>query len=164
AVFHFSAARQRGLRLMTRQHALVVEQVSVIRGGRQLVDDVSLQVAPGKMLAIIGANGAGKSTLLSAILNDPAADQGSVTFAGRKIADYPRQERACAVAFLAQATVLTFPFAVREVIALGRSPHGSGREVDQAIIRQAARAVDIEFLLDRPYTRLSGGEKQRVQL
>src|SRR5699024_10439047 len=140
-VFHFPAARQRGLRLMTRQQALVVEQVSVMRGGRTLVDDVSLRVAPGEMLAIIGANGAGKSTVRSAILIDPAADQGSVTLAGRKMVDYPRQERARRMAFLAQATVLPFPFAVREVIALGRSPHGSGREVDQAIIRQAARAV-----------------------
>lgn len=143
---------------------LQAEAITVRRGGRALVETVSLAVAPGQMLAVIGANGAGKSTLLHALVGDLALSAGRVVFAGRALADYERSTRARRIAFLAQASPLAFPFAVREVIALGRSPHASGRLCDEAIVAAAAAATDIEHLLERAYTRLSGGEKQRVQL
>lgn len=143
---------------------LEVKELTVNRGGRRLVDGVSLTAAPGEMLAVIGANGAGKSTLLGAIIGDIAADDGTIAFSGRPLAEYGRRERARRTAYLAQASPLAFPFTVREVVALGRSPHGSGREVDQAVIGQVATATDVAHLLERTYTRLSGGEKQRVQL
>lgn len=143
---------------------LIVDDLTVARGGRALVAGVSLAVAPGEMLAVIGANGAGKSTLLHAVTGDAPIIAGRIVFDGRTMADYPRRERACRVGFLAQASALTFPFAVREVIALGRSSHASGRTVDTAVVDDAAAATDIGHLLARAYTRLSGGEKQRVQL
>lgn len=143
---------------------LVVREVSVRRGHRRLVDNVSLTVAPGRILALIGANGAGKSTLLHAIAGDIGVDGGDIRFDDRAIGAYPARERARRVAFLAQASSLAFPLAAREVIALARSPHAAGRAVDETIIDAAAAATDTAALLDRPYTRLSGGEKQRVQL
>lgn len=143
---------------------LDVRDLTVMRGERTLVDGVTLRVAPGEMLAVIGANGAGKSTLLHALVGDLAASTGRVYFADRPVADYDRRERARRIAFLAQASELAFAFAVRDVLALGRSPHGSGRAVDDAVIDAAATVTDITHLLDRAYTRLSGGEKQRVQL
>lgn len=143
---------------------LVVNTLTVERGGRALVRDVSLVVAPGEMLAVIGANGAGKSTLLHAVMGDTSIAGGTIVFDGRAMADYPRRERACRLAFLAQASPLAFPFAVRDVIALGRSPHASGCLVDAGLVEEAATVTDIGHLLDRAYTRLSGGEKQRVQL
>lgn len=143
---------------------LRVTNLTVARGARTLLTDVSFAVALGEMLAVIGANGAGKSTLLHALVGDLETSNGRVWFAGRPVAGYDRRERAQRIAFLAQASPLAFAFAVREVIALGRSPHGSGRAVDNAVINEAAAATDIVHLLDRAYTRLSGGEKQRVQL
>lgn len=143
---------------------LVVESITVNRGRRALVADVSLSVAPGEMLAVIGANGAGKSTLLHAIVGDITSDAGAVAFAGQALSAYTRRARARRVAFLNQASPLAFPFAAREVIALGRSPHASGYVADNGVIEQAAAATDVVHLLGRAYTRLSGGEKQRVQL
>ncbi|HET7314133.1 heme ABC transporter ATP-binding protein [Salinisphaera sp.] len=143
---------------------LAVEKLAVVRGGQALLTDVGFCVAPGEMLAVIGANGAGKSTLLHALVGDLEPAAGRVLFAGRAVAGYDRRERARRIAFLAQASPLTFPFAVREVIALGRSPHASGRVIDAEVIDRAAAATDIAHLLERAYTRLSGGEKQRVQL
>ncbi|KEZ76451.1 heme ABC transporter ATP-binding protein [Salinisphaera hydrothermalis] len=143
---------------------LQAEAITVRRGERALVAGVSLHVEPGEMLAVIGANGAGKSTLLHALVGDLPPSAGRVSFDGRSLATYDRLERARRIAFLAQASPLAFPFTVRDVIALGRSPHATGRIRDAEIVDAVATTTDIAHLLDRTYTRLSGGEKQRVQL
>ncbi|RJS92586.1 heme ABC transporter ATP-binding protein [Salinisphaera sp. Q1T1-3] len=141
-----------------------MDQLTVGPAGHERLVDVSLRVAPGELLAVIGANGAGKSSLLQAIVGDVSPVAGRVVFAGRAMDRYPRRERAMRVGVLAQASPLAFPFSVRDVVALARSPHGTGRRVDCEIVEAAAQATDIVALLDRAYTRLSGGEKQRVQL
>ena len=143
---------------------LAVEELAVRRGGRFLVAGVSVNVAAGEMLAVIGANGAGKSTLLHALVGDLAPTAGRVSFDSRTLVAFDRRERARRIAFLAQASPLAFPFAVREVIALGRSPHATGLAADAEVIDAVAKATDIAHLMTRAYTRLSGGEKQRVQL
>ncbi|WP_424821684.1 heme ABC transporter ATP-binding protein [Salinisphaera sp.] len=143
---------------------LVVDELAIRRGGRALVAGVSLTLAPGEMLAVIGANGAGKSTLLHALVGDLAPSAGRISFDGRALAAFDRRERARRIAFLAQASPLAFPFAVREVVALGRSPHATGLAADAEVIDAVAKATDIAHLMPRAYTRLSGGEKQRVQL
>ena len=125
--------------------------------------DVNLQVAAGERLGLIGPNGAGKSTLMRAITGDITA-VGRVDFDGQSLAGWPRRRRARSVACLAQQQTLAFPLSAREVIALGRSPHATGRAVDDEIVAAAAEAMDITHLLARVYTRLSGGERQRVQL
>lgn len=143
---------------------LIVDQVSVERGGRALLDSVSVAVAPGDFMAVIGPNGAGKSSLLHAIVGDLVADSGAVTLDGGAIDALALRARARQVALLPQASGLTFPFAVHEVVALGRSPHASGRQVDAGIVEAACKLTDIRHLRERAYTHLSGGEKQRVQL
>lgn len=143
---------------------LCVDNLNVSRGRRVLLQEVSFDVAPGEMLAVIGPNGAGKSTLLHAVIGDIAIGAGRVTFAGRPVADYERRDRARRMALLSQANQLGFAFAVRDVIALARSPHASGRAIDMAIVDEAAAAADVTHLLGRSFTRLSGGEKQRVHL
>lgn len=143
--------------------SLSVHRLGVGHGAGRRLEDISLSVAPGEMLGVIGANGAGKSTLVQAVMGDLAVS-GQVLFDGRPLAAWPARERARRVACLAQASPLSFPFLCRDVVALGRSPHGSGRQADAAIVAEAAAAMDIGPLLDRVYTRLSGGERQRVQL
>lgn len=143
---------------------LVVDQVSVERGGQSLLDGVSVSVAPGDFMAVIGPNGAGKSSLLHAIVGDLTANRGTITLDGTAIDDLGLKTRARQVALLPQASALAFPFAVHEVVALGRSPHASGWQVDAEIVEAACGLADIRHLRERAYTRLSGGEKQRVQL
>lgn len=143
---------------------LRVASLSLAIGGHTLLADVSVDVPAGELLALIGPNGAGKSSLIHAVIGDRTASSGSASFAGHAISDFPDRERACRIALLPQSSVLSFPFTVRDVVMLGRSPHGSGLLVDGGIVDEACAAADIGHMKDALYTRLSGGEKQRVQL
>lgn len=143
---------------------LRVSNLSLRIAGNQLLDDVCVTVAAGELLALIGPNGAGKSSLIHTIIGDRAATAGTVEFAGRAIEQYADRERACRIALLPQASLLIFPFTVRDVVMLGRSPHASGLLVDDRIVDAACAAADIASMQHIRYTRLSGGEKQRVQL
>lgn len=131
---------------------------------RVLLHDVTTQVAPGEVLAVIGPNGAGKTSLLHAVIGDTPVTRGAITFAGQAIESMVDRERACRIALLPQSSALAFPFTVREVVALGRAPHASGMSADRTIVDAAMAAADVTHLDRRAYTRLSGGEKQRVQL
>jgi|AraplaMF_Col_mMF_1032025.scaffolds.fasta_scaffold00128_36 iron complex transport system ATP-binding protein len=130
------------------------------------LSDVSLEVPAGACTAIIGPNGAGKSTLLDVLAGRSQADSGSVTFGGKPIGDWTPVALACRRAFLPQSLEVAFPIRVMDLVMLGRSPyHGksSGRE-DRAAAETALRLTDAWHLRDRAYQRISGGERQRVQL
>lgn len=133
-------------------------------GAAALLDDIHMQVGPGEIMAIVGPNGAGKTTLLKAVCGDIVPTQGEIQLNGIAIDAWPRQQRARHVAVLPQLSVLNFPYTVEEVVGLGRIPHSSGARIDQGIIAEAMRAMDISYLQGRLYTKLSGGEKQRTQL
>ena len=151
--------------------------VTVRRGGRALLDDASLTLAPGRVTAVIGPNGAGKSTLLRAVTGDLRPDAGSVSILGRPLADWPVAELARHRAVLPQESDLSFPFRVEEVVRLGRIPHPGGGDAtlvevnplvrdpqDKIIALDCLAQVDLSALADRVYPTLSGGEKQRVHL
>jgi len=116
------------------------------------------------VMAVVGQNGAGKTTMLRAVVGELPVSGGALTLCGRPHHHWRLQERARRLAVLPQASTLNFPFTVAEVVALGRSPHSTGRAVDEEIIRAALAALDIGHLRDRLYPQLSGGEKQRTQL
>jgi iron complex transport system ATP-binding protein len=130
------------------------------------LSDISLDVPPGAITAIIGPNGAGKSTLLDVLAGRSAADSGTVTFGGKPVAGWAPVELACRRAFLPQSLEVAFPIRVMDLVMLGRSPyHGkvSAREA-RAAVETALRLTDAWHLKDRSYQRISGGERQRVQL
>lgn len=143
---------------------LSVNDASVEAWGARLLDRVSLSIAAGEITAVIGPNGAGKTTLLRAINHDIALSSGSIAIEGRQASEWALQQRAKSVAVLPQASLLNFPFTVEEVVALARTPHSTGVTIDRRIVGDALRLMDIAHLSNRQYPRLSGGEKQRVQL
>jgi iron complex transport system ATP-binding protein len=147
---------------------LSVEQGRVLRNGNAIVDGVSLELAAGEVVGLIGPNGAGKSTLLRAMLGLIDLDAGRCLLQGRELRHWPIRERARRMAYLPQDAESHWPLSVSRVIAMGRLPHlaywqRSGA-VDREAIARAVKLTEIEDLLDRVVTTLSGGERMRVNL
>lgn len=137
---------------------LELREVRVARGGTEVLRGVALAVQPGEVLAVIGPNGAGKSTLLHVLSGALRPDHGIAALDGVPLARLPRDELARRRAVLPQASVLSFPFRVREVVHLGRSPH-RGRSThgeDERAVEAAMRQAEVMHLADRIYTTLSG--------
>lgn len=134
------------------------------RGGRRLLDDVSLELRAGEVLALLGPNGAGKSTLLGVLSGDTAPDGGSVEFRGRPIGDWPLNELARRRSVLLQDNPIMFPFTVHQVVEMGRAPwrRTPFEDEDNEAIAEAIAAADIGHLGNRRVPSLSGGERARV--
>ncbi|GIH23603.1 ABC transporter ATP-binding protein [Acrocarpospora phusangensis] len=145
---------------------LVVENVSVRVGGRDLVSEVSLEVAEGEVLGLAGPNGAGKSTLLRTLYRARRPTSGRVLLDGRDVWRQPAGWLARRLAAVLQESGGDFELTVYDVVAMGRTPHkrafdGDNHE-DKAIIADALARLDVAGLAYAPFDRLSGGEKQRV--
>jgi iron complex transport system ATP-binding protein len=127
-----------------------------------------LRVEPGEVLGVIGPNGAGKSTLVRVLTRRLAPRSGGVTVDGRALARIGRLELARSLAVVPQLPELPAGFSVRELVAMGRTPHlgllRPERVEDRRAVDRALRATDTVALADREATRLSGGERQRVVL
>ena len=151
---------------MGMRTAYEVRGVTCRLGGREIVNGVDLDVHHGEVLALVGPNGAGKSTLLGALTGDIAVVSGEVRLAGRPLGQWSAAELARTRSVLLQANQVSFPFTVREVVEMGRSPWvgRSSAAEDDAAIAEAIERTDIAHLLDRPFTALSGGERARASL
>jgi iron complex transport system ATP-binding protein len=138
------------------------QNITISRGGRKLVDNVSLHLEAGKFTVIIGPNGAGKSTVLKMLSGEMRPDQGEVHYNDRRISSLSALELAGERAVLPQSTALSFPFTALEVVRMGAVAHGS-RDPNLSA-RQALVRVGLSGFEGRRYNALSGGEQQRVQL
>lgn len=142
---------------------LDLADVGVIRRGRKLLDGVSLTVQAGQLTAILGPNGAGKSTLLRVCSGDLAPEEGGARLDGVDLLSWPLDQIAKRRAVLPQLSGLEFPFTVREVVRLGRLPHGDADSGSgAALVERALTAMELGGLADRRYPLLSGGERQRT--
>ena len=130
-----------------------------------LIENIEFSLKAGELVAIIGPNGAGKTTLLNALCAEQATTTGSdIIFNGKALGNWLPKEKATRMAVLSQNNTLNFPYTVREVVTLGRIPHATGKDLDAHITAEALKALDISHISEKIFTRLSGGEKQRVQL
>ncbi|MQA34459.1 heme ABC transporter ATP-binding protein [Modestobacter roseus] len=149
---------------MTAVPALTAVGVTVDVGGRRLLDDVSLPVHAGELVALVGPNGAGKSTLLGVLAGDRSPTGGVVRLAGRDLAGEPPGQLARARAVLLQEQRVAFSFRVRQVVEMGRTPwRRTDRAADDERLVDAALAeADVATLVDRLHPTLSGGERART--
>lgn len=144
---------------------LRVENLSVSRQKRMVVDGVSFAVGEGEFVGLIGPNGAGKSTLLRAILAQ-LPYQGSVILNGQESAQLKNIQRAQILSYIAQDREISWNMRVEAVVQLGRLArlsHFSGLSLqDQQLVEGAINALEIGHLCDKPARELSGGEQARV--
>jgi iron complex transport system ATP-binding protein len=146
----------------------VLEGVAARYGEREVLSDVSLSLAPGRVVALLGENGSGKSTLLKILAGLLAPVRGTVSFGGRPLPSLRRDEAARLVAWLPQSFEPFFPSTALELVLLGRTPHlgplAAPGTADRAAARAALAEVDGADLAERDVREISGGERQRVYL
>lgn len=148
-----------------RETFIDARSLSFRAGGRDLVREASLELAPGTTTILIGPNGAGKSTLLKLMTGEAKPSGGEIRLDGEALAAIPAWRLACQRAVMAQHARLVFPFSVYEVASLGVD--GIGRAMTRlrrdALVGESLAAAGVLELAGRAYQTLSGGEQQRVQ-
>jgi sulfate transport system ATP-binding protein len=135
-------------------------------GSFQALNDVSLDVESGELLALLGPSGCGKTTLLRIIAGLEQADSGSVAFSGEDATDLHVRERQ--VGFVFQHYALFRHMNVFENVAFGLRVKPRSQRPSEAQIREKVHAllnlVQLDWLADRFPWQLSGGQRQRIAL
>jgi iron complex transport system ATP-binding protein len=130
--------------------------------------DLNVALAQGEALALLGPNGGGKTTLLKTLLGLLPPRGGDVRCDGRPLGAISVRERARLLAYVPQSHVATFAFPAVTVVLMGRTAHGNlfsrPTAKDRTIALAAMEQFGIAHLADRPYTMISGGERQLVLL
>src|SRR5678816_999857 len=104
---------------------LEIHNISVWFSNRQVIDDVSLELAPGRIIVLLGPNGAGKTTLLRAFNGTVATKSGTIELDGVLLEKLSRREIARNIAVVAQENETKFPITVMEFVLAGRFTHGA---------------------------------------
>ena len=151
---------------MTTQRRLSADAVTLAYGDRTVVERLSLDIAPGRITAIVGANGCGKSTLLRALARLISPKEGQIVLDGTALASRPSKEIARVVGLLPQSPVAPEGIAVADLVGRGRHPHqkllARWSAHDYQAVADALDATDTSDLADRSVDELSGGQRQRV--
>ena len=153
---------------MNDKPMLAAQQLEVTLSGRTVLHDVSLSLPSGQLVALVGPNGAGKTTLLRALAG-LVSSTGTVEVEGDRLSSLPLRERAKRFGYLPQGHLVHWPLPAKDVVALGRYPHGATDPArlsprDEAAVLRAMQATNVVEFSERPVTELSGGERSRVAL
>lgn len=153
---------------MNDKPMLAAQRLGVTLSGRTVLHDVSLSLPSKQLVALVGPNGAGKTTLLRALAG-LVPSTGTIEGGGDHLSSLSLRERAKRFGYLPQGHLVHWPLPAKDVVALGRYPHGatdparlSPRD-EQAVLR-AMQATNVVEFSERPVTELSGGERSRVAL
>lgn len=145
--------------------AISINGVSVYYGDVHALDNVTINIAPGRICGLIGMNGSGKSTLFKSIMGLVKPDAGTVSIAGGT----PAQARSRGlISYVPQSEDVdwTFPISVREVAMTGRYGRQNfirrTRKADRDAVEHALEQVELTELAGRQIGRLSGGQRKRA--
>ncbi|MCG6658803.1 ATP-binding cassette domain-containing protein [Halomonas campisalis] len=141
---------------------LEAKALTLVKGGKRLLNDINLRLRPGEFVAVLGPNGAGKSTLMHCLSGAERAS-GEVRMDTRCPTTLSAFELATQRAVLEQTPRVIAPFSVEALVQLGIPRELTGSEIAM-ITDQALRLLDLEALRRRPISNLSGGEQHRTHM
>ncbi len=147
---------------------LTADTVSVVRGQKLVVSDISLQLKQGETVGIVGPNGSGKTSFLLSLNRILSIASGRVVVCDKDIKQLSRRQIAHNIATVLQEKEHVMPLTVYDVVALGRLPSTGilqyGSDTDEALVLAALQRVALAEFSGRLITELSGGEQQRVMI
>ena len=140
------------------------ESMSLEIDGGEIINDINIEVFPGKVLALIGPNGAGKSTILKILSGDIKPTSGVVKYNDINISNIPFVDRAHIRGVMSQSQTIAFDFSVLEIIEMGwlHSDHDYYTSFYPDVLKQIIEDCELQHLVDRKFNTLSGGEQKRV--
>ena len=142
---------------------IVLEGVTKVFGGNVVaVDDVSLEIEDGEFMVLVGPSGCGKSTILRILAGLEEVTAGEIYIGGRQVTDLPPKQRDVAMVF--QNYALYPHMTVEENIGFGLKLRHTSKEEMRKRVREVARILALEPLLQRKPVALSGGQRQRVAM
>jgi iron complex transport system ATP-binding protein len=145
-----------------------VRDVNLLYDGVIVLDEVTLNLKRGSVTTLLGPNGCGKTTLLKVINGLLKPNGGVVSVEGRDVAIMNPKELAKTIGIVSQIHRTSFPFSVLDVVLTGRMPYISAfsmpGEEDLEIAGQSLARVGMGHLSMRPYTQISGGERQLTMI
>lgn len=131
---------------------------------KPVLRNIDFTIAEGEIVTLLGPNGCGKSTLIKIMLGLLRPGKGTVFFNGTDIAHVTAKSLAREIAYVPQIHKSSFPYAVIDVVLMGRIPHKTFffrySKEDMDIACDALERLSIPHLAERPYTDISGGERQ----
>lgn len=145
---------------------MTVEDLTCGYNSIPVLSNVSFSVETGDILCILGPNGVGKTTLFKSILGLLKPIGGTIFIDDENISLWSNKRKARVIGYIPQLHIPPFPYTVLEVVVMGRVAHlgmfASPTKQDYEMAEQVLKELEIEFLKDRIYTEISGGERQMV--
>jgi iron complex transport system ATP-binding protein len=149
---------------MAMSAMITMEQVGFSYRKRQVLNQVDVSFKSGEVVSLLGPNGSGKTTLLKIMLGFLQPDTGEVFFAGRALKMVSPKLLARRIAYVPQVHREAFAYTMEDVVLMGRMPYhtffSTYSASDREIAAAAMEKLEIAHLRDRPYTEVSGGERQ----
>lgn len=143
---------------------LKAENITSGYHGRAVLKNVSVAIGKGEIVSLLGPNGSGKTTLLKVLIGLHGTERGRVLLEGRDISSLKQKYLARRIAYVPQFHRTSFSYRVIDVVLMGRLPHKNFfaryNKEDTDLARQALEKLSILHLEERPYTEISGGERQ----
>jgi iron complex transport system ATP-binding protein len=135
-------------------------------GEAEILHDISFSMNEGEILCLLGPNGTGKSTLIKCLARVLPPTAGEIMIDSKDIRTLPRRAFARNLAYIPQSSAPVFPFLVRDLVAMGRTPHksffSSPNKSDYKLVEKVLDDLGISYLEYKSCTDLSGGERQLV--
>lgn len=147
---------------------LSTKDIRLSINGTNILKGIDSYIESGEFVGLVGPNGSGKSTLLKSIYRVLKPDSGAIYINEKSLLKMPLKESAKNMAVVSQFNDFNFDFKVQEIVMMGRAPHKNKFELDNMndheIVYEALRKVDMIDYVNRNFSTLSGGEKQRIMI
>lgn len=145
-----------------------VKELKFTYGSGYVLNGVSFQVKEGQLLSILGTNGVGKSTLLRCILGLLRGYEGSIKLNSCEVRTLSAGKISRLAAYIPQLSEPSFDYKAEDVVLMGTTSSlsilGTPGEAQRRRTRSAMETLGIEHLAPRPFSELSGGERQLVTI